>query len=89
MDFDKLDISDGFVLSQGKALAYLKYCTGEMFAQAMQKGALGIDPESAGTDFTDMVAMAQTIVDDDWAWVLFYEQPMSACGMGIKEMKEA
>lgn len=86
IDFDSYDLAEGFVLSQGASLRYLKYLAEQEFEQAI--GALGIDSESAGAFFEDVVAMAQTIVDKDWEWVKFSEHPMSASGIIIKEMKE-
>lgn len=88
IDLSKYDITEGFVLPQGASLEYLKWVAEQVFEQAMQKGALGIDAESAGKTFEDLVVLAQTIVDKDWEWVKFYEQPMSASEIGVKEMIE-
>lgn len=88
IDFESYDLAEGFVLSQGASLRYLKYLVEQEFEQAIQKGAYGIDSESAGKFFEDVVVMAQTIVDKDWEWVKFSESPMSASGIMIKEMKE-
>lgn len=88
IDFDSYDLAEGFVLSQGASLRYLKYLVEQEFEQAIQKGAYGIDSESAGKFFEDVVVMAQIIVDKDWEWIKFSESPMSASGIMIKEMKE-
>ena len=88
IDFSSYDLTEGFVLSQGASLRYLKYLVEQEFEQAIQKGAYGIDSESAGAFFEDVVVMAQTIVDKDWEWIKFSESPMSASGVMIKEMKE-
>ena len=88
IDFSSYDLAEGFVLSQGASLRYLKYLVEQEFEQAIQKGAYGIDSESAGAFFEDVVVMGQTIVDKDWEWVKFSESPMSASGIMIKEMKE-
>lgn len=88
IDFESYDLAEGFVLSQGASLRYLKYLVEQEFEQAIQKGAYGIDSESAGAFMEDVVVMGQTIVDKDWDWVKFSESPMSASGIMIKEMKE-
>ena len=88
IDFSSYDLAEGFVLSQGASLRYLKYLVEQEFEQAIQKGAYGIDSESAGKFFEDVVVMGQIIVDKDWEWVKFSESPMSASGVMIKEMKE-
>lgn len=88
IDFDSYDLAEGFVLSQGASLRYLKYLVEQEFEQAIQKGAYGIDSEGTGAFFEDVVVMAQTIVDKDWEWIKFSESPMSASGIMIKEMKE-
>ena len=88
IDFDNYDLAEGFVLSQGASLRYLKYLVEQEFEQAIQTGAYGIDSECAGAFFEDVVAMAQTILDKNWEWVKFSESPMSASGVMVKEMKE-
>lgn len=88
IDFDSYDLTEGFVLSQGASLRYLRWLAEQEFEQAIQKGAYGIDSESAGKFFEDVVVMGQTIVDKDWEWIKFSECPMSASGIMIKEMKE-
>lgn len=88
VDLSSYDIEEGFVLSQGASLRYLKYLVEQEFEQAMQKGAYGIDSESAGAFFEDIVAMAQLVVDKDWEWVKFSESPMSTSGIVIKEVVE-
>ena len=88
IDLSSYDIEEGFVLSQGASLRYLKYLVEQEFEQAIQQGALGIDSESAGAFFEDVVVMAQMIVDKDWEWVKFSECPMSASGIMIKQMVE-
>ena len=86
VDFSKYDIEEGFVLPQGGALRYLQYIVEQTYEQAIQKGAYGIDSESAGAVFKDLVAMGQTITDKNWEWVRFEEHPMSASGINITEM---
>lgn len=88
MDYSKLDLDEGFVLSQRQAIEFLRWCVAQEFGQAIEKGAYGIDCASAGAFFEDVVAMAQVILDKDWAWVKFETSPMSASGINIKEMKE-
>ena len=88
MDYSKLDLNEGFVMSQYHAIEFLKWCVAQEFKQAIQKGAYGIDSESAGKFMEDVVAMAQEILDKDWEWVKFVTSPMSASEMTIKEMGE-
>lgn len=84
IDFSKYDIEEGFVLSQGASLRYLRWLAEQEFEQTI--GALGIDSESAGKYFEDLVVMAQMIVDKDWEWVKFEYSPMSASEINIREM---
>lgn len=86
MDFSKLDLDDGFVLSQGQAIEFLRWGVAQEFEQAIQKN--GVDCTDAGAFMEDAVAMAQVILDKDWAWIKFEASPMSASGINIKEMKE-
>ena len=88
MDYSKLDLNEGFVLSQYHAIKFLEWCVAQEFEQAIQKGAYGIDSESAGKFMEDVVVMGQTIVDKDWEWVKFVVSPMSASEMTVKEMVE-
>ena len=88
MDYSKLDLNEGFVLSQYHAIKFLEWSVAQEFEQAMQKGAYGIDGESAGKFMEDAVAMAQEILDKDWEWVKFVVSPMSASEMTVKEMVE-
>ena len=86
IDFSKYDIEEGFVLPQGASLRYLRWLAEQEFEQAIQKGAYGIDSESAGKMFEDLVVMGQTIVDKDWEWVKFEYSPMSASEINVREM---
>lgn len=86
MDYSKLDLNEGFVLSQYYAIKFLEWCVAQEFERAIQKGAYGIDSESAGKFFEDVVVMGQEIVDKDWEWVKFVASPMSASEMTVKEM---
>jgi hypothetical protein len=86
MDYSKLDLDDGFVLSQKQAIEFLRWGVEQEFEQAI--GELGIDCTTAGAFMEDVVAMAQVILDKDWGWVKFEASPMSASGITIKEMKE-
>ena len=88
MDYSKLDLNEGFVLSQYHAIKFLKWSVAQEFEQAMQKGAYDIDSESAGKFMEDAVVMAQEILDKDWEWVKFVVSPMSASEMTVKEMVE-
>lgn len=88
MDYSKLDLNEGFVLSQYHAIKFLEWSVAQEFEQAIEKGAYGIDSESAGKFMEDAVAMAQEILDKDWEWVKFVTSPMSASEMTIKEMIE-
>ena len=84
MDYSKLDLNEGFVLSQYHAIKFLEWSVAQEFEQAMQKN--GIDITNAGAFMEDAVEMAQAIVDKDWEWVKFVATPMSASEMTIKEM---
>ena len=84
MDYSKLDLNEGFVLSQYRAIEFLKWSVAQEFEQAMQKN--GIDATNAGAFMEDVVAMGQEILDKDWEWVKFVVSPMSASEMTIKEM---
>ena len=86
MDYSKLDLNEGFVLSQYHAIKFLEWCVAQEVEQAMQKN--GIDITNAGAFMEDAVEMAQAIVDKDWEWVKFVATPMSASEMTIKEMIE-
>lgn len=86
MDYSKLDLDDGFVLSQWQAIEFLRWGVAQEFEQAIQKN--GVDCTDAGAFMEDAVAMAQVILDKDWAWIKFEASPMSASGINIKEMKE-
>ena len=84
MDYSKLDLNEGFVLSQYHAIKFLEWSVAQEFEQAIQKN--GVDRENAGAFMEDAVAMAQEILDKDWEWVKFVVSPMSASEMTIKEM---
>lgn len=86
MDYSKLDLNEGFVLSQYHAIKFLEWCVAQEFEQAIQKN--GIDTTNTGAFMEDAVAMAQEIVHRDWEWVKFVTSPMSASEMTIKEMVE-
>lgn len=80
---DILDITTGFVLNQRQALEYLKECTGEAWAQAVEGEA---DIDDAKYIMDDLATMAHRIYAEDWEWARFYECPMSASGINIKEV---
>lgn len=84
MDYSKLDLNEGFVLSQYHAIKFLEWSVAQEFEQAIQKN--GIDTTNAGAFMEDAVEMAQAITDKDWEWVKFVATPMSASEMTIKEM---
>ena len=86
MDYSKLDLNEGFVLSQKQAIEFLRWSVAQEFEQAMQNN--GIDNTNAGTFMEDAVAMAQVILEKDWEWVKFVASPMSASEMTIKKMVE-
>lgn len=86
MDYSKLDLNEGFVLSQYHAIKFLEWSVAQEFEQAMQEN--GIDTTNAGAFMEDAVAMAQEIVRRDWEWVKFVTSAMSASEMTIKEMVE-
>ena len=86
MDYSKLDLNEGFVLSQYRAIKFLQWCVAQEFEQAMQNN--GIDCTNAGAFMEDAVEMAQAIISRDWEWVKFVTSPMSASEMTIKEMVE-
>ena len=84
MDYSKLDLNEGFVLSQYRAIEFLQWSVAQEFEQAMQNN--GIDNTNAGAFMEDVVAMGQEIVRRDWEWVKFVTSPMSASEMTVKEM---
>ena len=84
MDYSKLDLNEGFVLSQYHAIKFLEWSVAQEFEQAMQNN--GIDCTNAGAFMEDAVEMAQAIISRDWEWVKFVATPMSASEMTIKEM---
>lgn len=86
MDYSKLDLNEGFVLSQYHAIKFLQWSVAQEFEQARLKN--GIDSTNAGAFMEDAVEMAQDIVSRDWEWVKFVTSPMSASEMTIKEMIE-
>ena len=86
MDYSKLDLNEGFVLSQYHAIKFLEWSVAQEFEQAMQNN--GIDCTNAGAFMEDAVEMAQAIISRDWEWVKFVTSPMSAIEMTIKEMIE-
>ena len=86
MDYSKLDLNEGFVLSQYHAIKFLEWSVAQEFEQTIQKN--GIDNTNAGAFMEDAVEMAQEIVSRDWEWVKFITSPMSASEMTIKEMVE-
>lgn len=80
---DILDITTGFVLNQRQALEYLKECAGEAWTQ----GTTGeMDSENAWEIIADLLVMAREVEKDNWEWVRFYECPMSASGINVKEV---
>ena len=86
MDYSKLDLNEGFVLSQYHAIKFLEWSVAQEFEQAIQKN--GVDCGNAGAFMEDAAEMAQEILDKDWEWVKFVATPMSASEMTIKEMIE-
>lgn len=85
MDYSKLDLNEGFVLSQYHAVEFLRWSVVQEFEQAIQNG---VDCENAGAFMEDAVAMAKEIIDKDWEWVKFMTSPMSASEMTVKKMIE-
>lgn len=86
MDYSKLDLNEGFVLSQKQAIEFLRWSVAQEFEQTVQENS--VDCENAGAFVEDAVAMAQVILEKDWEWVKFVASPMSASEMTIKEMIE-
>ena len=84
MDYSKLDLNEGFVLPQYRAIEFLKWSVAQEFEQAIEKN--GIDCTNAGAFMEDAVEMAQAIISRDWEWVKFVTSPMSASEMTIREM---
>ena len=80
---DILDLTVGFVLNQRQALEYLRECAGEACLLAM---AGEMDSEDASEIIADLLLMAREVEKDDWEWVRFFECPMSASGINIKEV---
>lgn len=86
-DFDKLDITEGFVLAQERAIEYLKWTAEETVSQAIDN-PIELDYENASEIIKDVMLMGRKILDEDWEWVEFIECPMSASGIMIKQMIE-
>ena len=87
MSFENLDLDDGFVLSQKQAIEYLRWSAGVVVEQAMSDG-YELDYENASEILKDLMCMGWEITKEDWAWVKFARQDMSASGIMIKEMAE-
>ena len=87
MDYNKLDLDNGFVLSQKQALEYLKHTAGVVVDQAMDNG-YEMDYENASEILKDIMYMGWEIVREDYEWGKFMRQDMSASGIIIKEIKE-
>ena len=87
MDYSKLDLDEGFVLSQKQAIEYLQWSAGVVVEQAMDNG-YELDYENASEILKDLMCMGWEITKEDWAWIKFARQDMSASGIMIKEMKE-
>lgn len=85
IDFDKLDITEGFVLNNAKALDYLEYCAKNFYRQAVD-----IDGDNIGVIIDDIMSMAHAVRVEwrEYEWVKFSECPMSASGIMIKPMIE-
>lgn len=87
MNYNNLDLDNGFVLPQEQALEYLKHSAGVIVDQAMNNG-YELDYENASEILKDIMCMGWEIVREDYEWVKFMRQDMSASGIVIKEMKE-
>lgn len=77
---DILDITTGFVLNQRQALEYLKECAMGFYEESICSG------EGCAEAVNDLAGMAYDISSEDWEWVRFYECPMSASGINVKEV---
>lgn len=77
---DILDLTVGFVLNQRQALEYLKECAMGFYEECIYSG------EKCAEAIDDLASMAYEINSEDWEWVRFYECPMSASGISIKEV---
>lgn len=86
MDYNKLDLDNGFVLSQQQALEYLKHSAAVVVDQAMEN-EYEMDYENASEILKDIMCMGWEIARENYEWVKFMRQDMSASGIVIKEMK--
>lgn len=86
-DFTKLDITEGFVLAQGRAIEYLKWIAEETVSQAIDN-PIELDYENASEIIKDVMLMGREILDRNFEWIKFSECPMSASGIMIKPMVE-
>lgn len=87
MDFEKLDIEQGFVLAQGDALRYLKWVASNYVSEAIDN-PYELDYENASEAIKDVMLMGRKITSEDWVWVKFECSPMSASEINVKEMAE-
>lgn len=87
MNYNNLDLDNGFVLPQKQAIEYLKYSAGMILDQSMNNGH-ELDYENASEILKDIMCMGWEIVRYDYEWIKFMRQDMSASGIIIKEMKE-
>ena len=79
------DLETGFVLGQKQALAYIRECAGDVWAQAVKGEASAEDSKEI---MEDLAAMAHRIYAEDWEWILFQECQMSASGINIRKVVE-
>ncbi len=87
MDYSKLDLDEGFVLSQKQAIEFLRWSASEVVKQAMDNG-YELDYENASEILKDLMCMGWEIIREGWSWIKFMRQDMSASGIVVKEMKE-
>lgn len=87
MDYSELDLDEGFVLSQKQAIEFLQHNASEVTRQAMYDG-YELDYENASEILKDLICMGWEIIREDWTWVKFMRQDMSASGIMIKQMIE-
>lgn len=89
-DFDKLDpTTKPFVLDQDNAVEWLKHQASLLFDESIADEhngyGVGIACDTASGIFEELVCMAQTILDNNWQYVLFGEHMMKESHIFVEE----
>lgn len=87
MDYSRLDLDEGFVLSQKQAIEFLEEDAKTIVKQAIED-RYELDYENASEILKDLMLMGRDILERDLAWVKFERHDMSASGMIIRGMTE-